>query len=267
MEIIADTLSEAHEAAIDAILSRHKEIYIQTHVDKKEFTLEFEDAEGNPDEIKIKVRHPFAEPQLSLGSAFSKRPQFTREYKKQFLTLSPHREDGNHAVYTYWNRLEDHPFSIYDRSTGKTMWGGDGNGNGFKQITELVTKLAADPNSRRGVMITWNPILDARSTEPPCMNWLQVVIRNGKAHLRVLFRSQDMLLGLPENLVGGSALFEYIVEELNKAGLKCTAGIFTLISTIPHIYKKRDSDDLDNMKVEINRKKVFGLWKVQMSEL
>lgn len=257
MEIYTDTLSEAHEAAIDAIISRHKEIDIQTHSDKKEFTLEFEDECGNPDEIKIKVKHPLHEPQVSAGSSFG--PEFTKAYKKQFLTLSPPRADGKHATYTYWNRLEDHPYGMVPHVTVPIM--GDGQGDGFLQVSQLIRKLARDPNSRRDVMVTWSPLLDGDSLEPPCMNWLQVVIRNGIVHLRVVYRSQDMLLGLPENLVGCAALLEYITNGIVEKGLKVVPGTLTLISTIPHIYKRRDSDDLDKMRAHIHSQKVYGKWK------
>jgi thymidylate synthase len=145
-------------------------------------------------------------------------------------------------------------------------WLGDGQGDGFRQVTELCKKLAEDPNSRRGVMVTWNPLLDSQSLEPPCMNWLQVVIRNGIVHLRVLFRSQDMLLGLPENLVGVTALLEDIESRLTVNGLECKAGTLTLISTIPHIYKKRDADDLDKMKAHIHKQKTFGNWHPRIVE-
>ena len=138
---------------------------------------------------------------------------------------------------------------------------GDGRGDGFKQVTELVKKLVSDPNSRRGVMVTWNPLLDSFSREPPCMNWLQVVIRNGIVHLRVVYRSQDALLGLPENLVGCAALLEYITNEIVDKGLKVVPGTLTLISTIPHIYKKRDSNDLDKMIAHIQSQKKSGMWK------
>jgi thymidylate synthase (methanogen type) len=276
MEIYTNTLSEAHEATIDAILSRHKEIDIQTHIDKKEFTLEFEDEFGNPDEIKLKIKHPLQEPQISAGSSFG--PEFTKAYKKQFLTISPIRADGNHATYTYWNRMEDFPFPSNKESFMKcilriiknnilninlqySLICGDGRGDGFKQVTELVKKLVLDPNSRRGIMITWNPLLDSASREPPCMNWLQVVIRNGIVYLRVVYRSQDALLGLPENLVGCAAFLEYITNEIVKKGLCVVPGTLTLISTIPHIYKKRDSNDLDKMIAHIQSQKKNGLWK------
>lgn len=273
MEIITDTLSEAHEAAFDAIVEQHKEINIKTHTDKEEFTLEYEAVDGGDDQLILHILHPQREPQVSAGCPFQK--GFTNAYKKQFLTLTPPRADGKHPVYTYWNRYEDHPV-IENLSIGGTYasnpnpmdirnfekkFVGNGDGRGLKQVSETIKKLAADPNSRRGVMIGWNPQLDINNQEPPCMCMMQVVIRNDKVHMRVIFRSQDIGLGLPENLVGCTAFLEYVTTGINliSAG-KYQVGELTLISLIPHIYKKRDQNYFDQMRNEIHRKKTLGLW-------
>jgi thymidylate synthase len=262
MEIITNTLSEAHEMAFDAIAQQHKEINIQTHTDKEEFTLEFEAPNGGDDQIVLHILHPLMEPQVSDGCPFQK--GFTEAYKKQFLTLTPPRADGKHPVYTYWNRYEDHPylggvtgiggeFSVEPR--------GDGRGNGIHQVTETIKKLAADPNSRRGVMVGWNPLLDLHNPEPPCMCLMQIVIRNGRVHMRVLFRSQDIGLGLPENLVGCTAFLEHVTNGINQISkVQYEVGELTLVSWIPHIYKKRDQNYFDQMRTEIHRKKTLGLW-------
>lgn len=277
MEITTDTLSEAHEAAFDAIVQQHKEINIQTHVDKKEFTLEYEGLSGHDDCIILHILHPTQEPLVSTGAPFG--DGFTKAYEKQFLTLSPPRSDGNHAVYTYWNRSEDYPqippsesitdkilrilsnhiFNAYEEYP--TMLG-DGRGDGFKQVTIVVKKLAADPNNRRGVIVTWNPLLDATSLEPPCMDFIQFVIRDNRVNIRVVFRSQDIGLGLPENLVGVKALLVYVTNEINKIStITYEVGEVTLISLIPHIYKKRDANYFDQMVEHISNKKASGQWK------
>jgi len=265
MEIIADTLSEAHEGAVDAVLNTSKAIDIQTHPDKVEKTIEFEAEDGSDEIITIKVVHPLREPQVSAGAMFGE--GFTKAYKKQFLTLSPPRDDGKHATYTYWNRHEDHPYPVHDVGGSKvfSFWRGDGSGDGIKQITEIINKLVADLSSRRAVSVTWNPALDITSTEPPCMLFVQFVIRNGQVNMRTLFRSQDIMSGLGENLIGCAALQEYVTNEINaRARTPYSVGSLILISIIPHIYHIRDAHELGKMKSEINRKKTLGLWKVKI---
>ncbi len=273
MQIRAETLAEAHEGAVDAVLEWHKKQDIQTHKDKVEKTIEFEDEDGSDDILVLKISNPQAEPQVSAGALFKEK--FTEAYKKQFLTLTPPRPDGKHATYTYWNRLEDYPHldessdETYDASDGEVTseWVGDGDGRGWPQITLLIKKLAKDPRTRRGVVITWNPILDSDSEEPPCMNWVQFVVRNGKIHMRVLFRSQDILSGLGENEVGCAAFQKKVVDGVNKllGKIMYECGSIILISTIPHIYPIRDAHELNLMKIEINRKKTLGLWNVKVT--
>jgi thymidylate synthase len=281
MQIRANTLSEAHEGAIDAVLECHKKQEIQTHADKVEKTIEFEDDDGSDDIIVLKIAHPLAEPQVSQGAMFKE--GFIEAYKKQFLTLTPPRADGKHATYTYWNRLADYSRAVL-RTTGKIIhkgenpmgikWLGNGDGQGKNQIAELIKKLAEDARSRRAVMVTWNPAMDSSSLEPPCMNWIQIVIRNRKVNMRVIFRSQDILSGLGENLIGCAALLKYITDGINveidgQTPIICEnkykIGSLILISTIPHIYQIRDAHELDLMKKEIQRKKVFGLWNVKVT--
>jgi thymidylate synthase (methanogen type) len=270
MKIVAQTCGDAHEAACDVIIESHREIDIQTHVDKKEFTLEFRNAPGKDDFLTIVVEHPLQEPQVSAGSPYG--PGYTGAYKKQFLTLTPTGPDA--PVYTYWNRLEDHPYPIRVVQSGdcgdcvEVALLGNGNGDGFPQVSKLIEKLAADPNSRRGVMVTWAPLIDALNPEPPCMNWVQFVIRDRVMHMRVIFRSQDMLLGLPENLVGCTALFEYVLNGVNRniVDPRCTMGNLTLVSFIPHIYKRRDQNYFDKMRSHIYAKKMNRQWNVRVTE-
>lgn len=252
VEFTTLTLADAHEAAFDIIMEQHKEIDIQTHVDKKEFTLEFEGPGGSDDIMVMHILEPLAEPQISPGCKYSRMPGFVDGYKKQFLTLTPPRADGKEATYTYWNRLKDYPSRIFE---GREMIliEGDGRGDGFDQVTPLIEKLKGDHNNRRGVMIPWNPMFDATSRDPPCLNWVQVIIRNGRMHMRILFRSQDMLLGLPGNLVGCAAMMASLAGEIG-----VPAGSLTLISTTPHIYKKRDGDEFDMMRNHIFRRKMVS---------
>jgi thymidylate synthase len=99
------------------------------------------------------------------------------------------------------------------------------------------------------------------------MDMLQFVIRGGKVHGRIIFRSQDMLLGLPENMVGCAALLKYVVDGINAiADFVVEPGQLTLVSLIPHIYKTRDGKEFDMMRAHIHALKRFGKWKVKVTE-
>jgi hypothetical protein len=79
--------------------------------------------------------------------------------------------------------------------------------------------------------------------------------------------------GLGENLVGCAALLEHVRNGVNELTTMCEpgeipiaygVGSLILISTIPHIYYKRDSEEVIKMKIEINKKKMLKQWKVKI---
>jgi thymidylate synthase len=271
MKLIAQTCGDAHEACFDVILNSHSELDIQTHIDKKEFTLEYLSEEEGDDFLHIKILNPEQEPQVSAGSMFDRKK--VGAYKTQFTTLTPPRADGNGAVYTYWNRAADYPFpkAEFNDIGDRDLWSGDGRGDGLDQVDILIEKLASDFNNRRGVIVTWNPLLDATSREPPCMDMIQFVIRNGRLHMRVIFRSQDMLSAAGANFVGATAFFRLVLEGINGVVSRTSPcgismGTLTIISLIPHIYKKRDGDEFDLMRKHIFNKKTLGQWKAEIKE-
>lgn len=265
MKLITEDLGQAHEAMFDAILETHREITIQTHATKKEFTLEYRTTPGQDDFLTVEVLYPQNQPQISPGASYGE--LLADAYRKQFLTLSP-PNDGKEATYTYYNRIADHPYMkvVYDAIAGEYTpeWVGDGDGRGYNQIQELIKKLAGDNNSRRGIMVTWNPMLDATSMEPPCMDMIQCVMRDRFLFMRIIFRSQDWLSAGGENLIGCSALQQYIVNGINRISDNCcVCGSMTIISLIPHIYSKRDGDEFDKMRKHIAGKKALRQWKVR----
>lgn len=271
MKLIVEDLGQAHEAMFDAILETHREITIQTHEKKKEFTLEYRATPGQDDFLTVEVLYPQNQPQISPGASYGE--LLADAYRKQFLTLSP-PNGGKEATYTYYNRLADFPREEYlthgrgdssmDIRNFERKFVGDGDGRGYNQIQELIKKLAGDNNSRRGVMVTWNPMLDAASGEPPCMDMIQCVMRDRFLFMRIIFRSQDWLSAGGENLIGCSALQQYIVNGINRISNNCcVCGSMTIISLIPHIYSKRDGSEFDKMRKHISGKKALRQWKVR----
>lgn len=118
------------------------------------------------------------------------------------------------------------------------------SGRSSNQIEYIIKKLKQFPTSRRALAITWEPVIDAKVTdhEVPCLQYIQCMINQGRLDMIVMFRSEDMLLGYPVNVVGLVNLMMYIA---NQIGVKC--GTYTHIVTIPHIYVS-DVDTLNRWK-------------------
>lgn len=82
-------------------------------------------------------------------------------------------------------------------------FGGDLNqSNGVDQIRELVSSLINDPNGRRHIVSAWNPVQLHETPLPPCHLYHQYQILDGKLNSSFVMRSNDVIYGLPYNIMG-----------------------------------------------------------------
>jgi thymidylate synthase len=210
--IKAPTLSHAHEQVIKTIL-------------EKGWVLRTEDGEDTveAEEVAIRVEDPRQEPMISPSSRFQRK--FMEKYARDLLHGSP-------SVFEY-----DYHDRLFNWGSGLEH---EGTPVHVNQIQYIIDKLRASPVSRRAIAITWNPATDETMADCPCLQLVQCVIREGKLHMKVVFRSNDMLTAAGANMFALAMLQEYIAGEL---GLPC--GSYTHISLVPHIYFRRDITDIE----------------------
>lgn len=74
--------------------------------------------------------------------------------------------------------------------------------DGKDQIEEAIKMLSSDNEDRRVVMSIWNPHLDLnfKCKDIPCNDMVMLKVRDGKLHLTVQNRSNDLHWGLPTNV-------------------------------------------------------------------
>lgn len=115
----------------------------------------------------------------------------------------------------------------YLRENGVTIWDewADENGNlgpvygsqwrhwpdqvggwDIDQLAELVGELKSAPDSRRHLVIAWNPAENHMMALPPCHYAFQCYVANGKLSLMVQQRSADVFLGVPFNVASYALL-------------------------------------------------------------
>lgn len=111
---------------------------------------------------------------------------------------------------------------------------------GRDQLGQLVRHLQAEPHSRQGVVVAWDPSDDGLYGESlkatpkknvPCPYTFTVNIVGNKLHLHNIVRSNDMILGCPHD-VAGFALLQHLLA----ARLGVKAGIYTHSISNAHIY-------------------------------
>ena len=130
------------------------------------------------------------------------------KYSKQFLS-----NDKQGFIYTYGNRLRAH----FD---------------GIDQIQEAIERLNNFKESRRAISITWDPTVDTKNDEVPCMMLVDFKIRDGKLHTTGLWRSHDIYGAWFPNAVGLSNLAKYVAGEVGSE-----VGMLTIHSISAHIYE------------------------------
>lgn len=104
------------------------------------------------------------------------------------------------------------------------------------QIDGLIQLLDADPSSRHGVILMWDPTDDGLSSgtkkkNVPCPYTFTVQIIGRKLCLHLVIRSNDMMLGNPHDTAGFALLTHFLAEKLN-----VPVGTLTVSISNAHVY-------------------------------
>ncbi|MEX0583114.1 MAG: thymidylate synthase [Sneathiella sp.] len=81
-----------------------------------------------------------------------------------------------------------------------------GNGQTIDQISNLVTQIKTNPNSRRLIVSAWNPAEVDNMALPPCHCLFQFYVADGKLSCQLYQRSADVFLGVPFNIASYALL-------------------------------------------------------------
>ncbi len=80
------------------------------------------------------------------------------------------------------------------------------DGSTIDQISEVVSALKSDPNSRRLIVSAWNPSDIPRMALAPCHCLFQFYVADGRLSCQLYQRSADVFLGVPFNIASYALL-------------------------------------------------------------
>ncbi len=80
------------------------------------------------------------------------------------------------------------------------------NGHKVDQITSVVKSIKENPNSRRHLVLAFNPGELDQMALPPCHAFFQFYVSNAKLSCQLYQRSADIFLGVPFNIASYAAL-------------------------------------------------------------
>ncbi len=128
-------------------------------------------------------------------------------------------------------------------------------GKEIDQLELITEKLVKSPNTRRAVIVFWDPERDITSKDPPCLNYLNVFIRDEKVYGLAIFRSHDIGRAYIRNVYGLFGILDYISKKTGKK-----IGELIVISSSAHVYSNNYS--VFNIVREYYKKKIIGKLKL-----
>ena len=162
---------------------------------------------------------------IKIPTGYFWRGEKLKIYSEQFIS-----DDKQGFVYTYGNRLRAHF-------------------EGIDQIQVAIDRLKNCTESRRSISVTWDPTVDTKVDEVPCMILVDLKIRNGKLYTTGLWRSHDIYGAWFPNAVGLTYLTKYAADQLG-----VEVGEISIHSISAHIYEVNFDDAKKTLSMQM-----FGL--------
>jgi thymidylate synthase len=118
------------------------------------------------------------------------------------------------------------------------------SGQKIDQIARVIDQIKRDPDSRRLLVVAFNPGELDQMALPPCHAFFQFYVAKGALSCQLYQRSADVFLGVPFN-IASYALLTMMMAQV--CGLKAGEFIHTLGDT--HIYRNH----LDQARLQLMR--------------
>ena len=155
---------------------------------------------------------------------------------------------------TYWNRrlpLYAGQSDTYHGAYGRRLR----NHFGVDQLVRAAQALRADPDSRQVALQIWDPKSDLPLTDGspadqdiPCNVTSLLKVRHGRLEWLQVMRSNDLMLGLPHNLIQFTSL-----QEVLAGWIGVDLGEYHQISDSLHVYEDQLTDWRQSLETPVPR--------------
>ena len=137
------------------------------------------------------------------------------------------------------------------------------DGRHIDQISQLVSQLTSNPESRRHIVTAWNPADVNDMALPPCHCLFQFYVAGGKLSCQLYQRSADIFLGVPFNIASYALLTLMLAQVCD-----LEAGDFVHTLGDAHLYLnhldqarlqlERSPGALPSLRMNPDKKDIFG---------
>jgi len=137
------------------------------------------------------------------------------------------------------------------------------DGTTVDQISNVVEMIKNNPNSRRILVVAYNPGVADEMALPPCHSLFQFYVADGKLSCQLYQRSCDIFLGVPFNIASYAMLTHMIAQQCD-----LDVGEFIWSGGDVHLYSNhfeqakqqlsRSTFDLPQLKIKRKPKDLFS---------
>ena len=151
-------------------------------------------------------------------------------------------KDNGVSIWDEWADENGDLGPVYGRQW--RAWPGKDGGT-VDQISNVLHSIKTNPDSRRHMVVAYNPTFVDEMALPPCHSLFQFYVANGKLSCQLYQRSCDTFLGVPFN-IASYALLTYMMAQ------QCDldVGDFVWTGGDVHLY----SNHLEQVKLQLSRK-------------
>ncbi|KKK43221.1 hypothetical protein LCGC14_0731840 [marine sediment metagenome] len=121
----------------------------------------------------------------------------------------------------------------------------------INQIEYIIEKLKKSPYSRRAQAITWRPLVDPYSDDPPCLQRIFMRIIDKKLVMQTTWRSRDLFRAWEANVNGMIRIQKYVADKLG-----VDVGHYIDFSNSLHIYGSNFPEVMDILNRMRNREEL-----------
>ena len=118
------------------------------------------------------------------------------------------------------------------------------DGQSVDQISKLIEQICSNPNSRRLMVVAYNPAYVDEMALPPCHSLFQFYVADGKLSCQLYQRSADTFLGVPFNIASYALLTHMIAQQCD-----LDVGDFVWTGGDTHLYVNH----LEQTKLQLSR--------------
>jgi thymidylate synthase len=119
-------------------------------------------------------------------------------------------------------------------------------GEQIDQISNILSTLRADPDSRRMIVSAWNVGALPEMALAPCHALFQFYVADGRLSCQLYQRSADMFLGVPFNIASYALLTRMVAEQVGLA-----PGDFIWVGGDCHIYSNHTAQVTEQLSREV----------------